>query len=653
MENTNQRIAEKAKIIPIPPDEFRLGLTMAGAISAGCYTGGAMDYLFELLEIWQQAKDGTSDDFKSKEHLIPRHKVIIEAMGGASAGGMTTTIAALYALNGQIKPVREPGAAAQKKDNLFYDSWVLMDDDLQGNAPKPTFEKLWDTGDLDANVFGSFLNSGFVDRIADGVFNSGSRNIARQVENLPKYVSGDLQMILSHTLLRGVPLEVDFLTPIAKTGRNSILPNHTSYEHYVVSHYHLNKGVAPKTEEYLFLNPYDPAYSDTMKLATIATGAFPVGLLYRAFDPKNFSADYLKTIFKRIISGKFGEVDPDPGKLITLKSFPPDFSSFTVDGGAINNEPYREVMSLLSDRYGIPEADSFPSYGVIMIDPFPDQAKLKKDYQPPVDLLDVIPEVIGALTDQSRVKRREMLEADSGQFFRSIIFPRKWNVTGKGVRPDPHPLACASVGAFGGFFDISFRQHDYFLGRNNARNFFRFFFSMPYDPENGIIHPIHRDWTQDMIDAFVIEKDGKKFLPIIPDLNILTEGLEASRANRFKLTVTEKPVYDPAPLFEAGSAIQKRLLRIMEILKKRDYTTKKEAEGKITQTLMDQHYHKTRLSGILSGFTSGALGLVYWLGRKAAARALTEKIIKTVLADLEKSGLLTKSSLPPEKKSKA
>jgi hypothetical protein len=35
-------------------DEFRFGLTIAGAISAGCYTGGAMDYLFELLEIWQR-----------------------------------------------------------------------------------------------------------------------------------------------------------------------------------------------------------------------------------------------------------------------------------------------------------------------------------------------------------------------------------------------------------------------------------------------------------------------------------------------------------------------------------------------------------------------------------------------------------------------
>ncbi|WP_315823431.1 hypothetical protein [Paraflavitalea speifideaquila] len=33
----------------IPANQFRLGITMAGAASAGCYTGGVMDYLFEIL----------------------------------------------------------------------------------------------------------------------------------------------------------------------------------------------------------------------------------------------------------------------------------------------------------------------------------------------------------------------------------------------------------------------------------------------------------------------------------------------------------------------------------------------------------------------------------------------------------------------------
>ena len=49
-------------------------------------------------------------------------------MGGTSAGGMTATMAAIYALNGSVSPVKIPGKAKEGKGNLFYDSWVVMDD---------------------------------------------------------------------------------------------------------------------------------------------------------------------------------------------------------------------------------------------------------------------------------------------------------------------------------------------------------------------------------------------------------------------------------------------------------------------------------------------------------------------------------------------
>lgn len=628
----------------IPEQEFRLGLTMAGAISAGCYTGGVMDYLFEILEIWQLAKDGESDQFQEFKEIIPRHRVIIDVMGGASAGGMTTTMAAIYALNGNINPVKAPGKANETKNNIFYDNWVLMDD-LRGSDPKPTFEKLWNCDDLDDNIFKSFLNSKFVDRIAEAVFNNNEKDILSQTKKLPKYVSPDLQMILSHTLLRGVPMEVNFQTPIARSGRTSVLPNHTTYEHYMVSHFRLNGGIAPKSDEYLFLNPYSSAHAATMKLATMATGAFPLGLMYRAFGQDNMSDAYLKTIFKRIISGKFGEADPDPKRSITLKYFPKNFSSVTIDGGAINNEPYREVMSLMSDRYGIPDGTTYPSYGVVMIDPFPDQAKSKKEYEAPADLLGIIPEIISTLTDQSRVKRREMLETEPQRYFRSIVFPRKWNKVGENIKPDANPIACASVGAFGGFFDINFRQHDYFLGRDNARNFFRYFFSMPYDPDNNIIHPIHAKWKPEMVEKFKIEKGDQIFLPIIPDLYMLLEDEQERNDKRYRYTIPDKPCYRPEPLFEAREAIEKRLLRIMDVLKSRDYETKKEKDGDFTKVLMDQHYHKAFLKRLAGWLSHKALLLVYWLGKKAVAKSLTEKIIKTVLADLEKNGLLIEKSL--------
>lgn len=100
-------------------DFFSLGITMAGAVSAGCYTAGVMDYLFEILDKWEKAKkDESSPDFKK----VPQHCVRIDAMGGASAGGMTTTMSAIYALNGVINPVINPEDSSKADVNILYKS---------------------------------------------------------------------------------------------------------------------------------------------------------------------------------------------------------------------------------------------------------------------------------------------------------------------------------------------------------------------------------------------------------------------------------------------------------------------------------------------------------------------------------------------------
>src|SRR6185436_9642792 len=108
---------------------FHVGITMAGAGSAGCYTGGAMDYLFEILDLWERAKKKDLPGFEEFYAMIPQHNVLIDAMGGTSAGGMTTAMAAIYALGGKMKPVTEAGRVGGKRNNVLYDSWVMLDDD--------------------------------------------------------------------------------------------------------------------------------------------------------------------------------------------------------------------------------------------------------------------------------------------------------------------------------------------------------------------------------------------------------------------------------------------------------------------------------------------------------------------------------------------
>lgn len=612
---SDQSSIVKKNYLPIADNEFKLAFTMAGAASAGCYTGGVMDYLFEVLDLWERVKYDIAQkgnagpprapELKEYWEFVPQHKVTIDAFGGTSAGGMTSVMAATYVLNGKIKPVKTPGTAKDFKDNIFYDSWVVMDD-LDTMDSRDTAEKLWDTEDLDDNLVHSLLNSKFIDKIADRCF-AYKYDLHTQAAALPSYISKDFQLILSHCMLRGIPLTVNFSTPIGTVGHKSVLPDHTTYEHYVVSHYHLNNGTEPSKDHYFWLNPYQGPHAAMLCLATKATGAFPAGLMYRNFDESNFTNKLLVQSIKRMVTDKLGTAEPDPSNFINLK-YLKDYSTVSVDGGAINNEPYREVNCLLKDKYGPFPANKFPQYAVVMIDPFPDKGSFDDDYLKPADLLGVGPAILRSLVDQARVKRRELLENDSDSSFRSIIFPRKWKKRGAGdndrdeddddsvketegvqgsadpfgnVRPDPNPIACSAAMAFAGLLDIKFREHDFFLGRNNARNFIRFFFSFSFEQEPAKRHPIHRDWTPAMISKFMIRKkvykiiDGKKvetienFLPIIPDINFLLEKTNDIGDRRFEFDIPEIPAYDPRRLFKMQPLIKKRILKIMSALTKR------------------------------------------------------------------------------------
>jgi len=634
----------------IPDNEFHLGITMAGAVSAGCYTGGVMDYLFEVLDLWERAKEGKLEkELKQYRHCVPNHKVIIDVMGGASAGGMTTTMAAIYGLNGRINPVTDTADPLVPRNNIFYDSWVLMDD-INPHDDRTTIEKLWDTNDLKEGKVHSLLNSTFIDAIADRAF-SFKEDIGLQTGLLPSYIARDMKLLLSHCLLRGIPLEVNFETPITGYGRKSISPNHTTLEHYIVSLFTLNNGKPPEDHS-LWLNPYDPDYAETLKRATKATGAFPVGLIYREFLQEDFSDEYIKATVKKILFGEFGHPDPHPEANPQWKNFPAGFSALTIDGGTINNEPYREVLSILKDKYGDTHPEGQQQYGMIMIDPFPDRAEDISAYRKPADLVEVIPAIINTLTEQARVKRNEALEEMSRRYYRGVIFPRKWQKMKEGpdrILPEKNPIACGAAGAFGGFLDISFRQHDFFLGRDNARNFIRYFFTVPYDKEKNIVHPVHRGWTEEMIQQFKVikkhrDKEGniteKTFLPLIPDIHILLEKAAGKIPDPYTYTIAEKPVYNPARLFEMRNKMVDRTTLVLELIKSRKRTQVQDNHYPITAS-WSKKYHSFRWwHKIARALGHIGLNIAFSFTKKKMAGRIIETVIKWILRDLEKRALL-------------
>ncbi len=621
-------------------DTFYLGLTMAGAVSAGCYSGGVMDYLFEILDLWERAKKGKLKDFP--ENLIPRHNVVLEAMGGSSAGGMATMMSFLYAIEGKIRPVRDVPGNVRESQNLLYDCWVLLDDDEK----EKTFAKIWNTDDLDDSPesLKSLFNTKVVEHIAQRAFETDpDKDFEKQVDNLPSYISKDLEILISHTFLRGMPLEVDFSTGVNPTA--NYRPTHTTFEHFMVSHFRLNGGKPVSPDEYLSLNPYDGHATERMKLSTIATGAFPVGLKYREFDQNQFNTAYLKSAVKRTIFGEFGKRNPDPENKILIDGIPDDFSSIGIDGGAVNNEPYGEVASILRDRYGDESAEK-PAYGVVMIDPFPDRRPDPADYHKPKDLVDVLPGIVKTLWNQAKVKRKEMIDQVSHNYLKGEIFPKRhYSESGTYKGTDPDPIACASFEAFGGFLDIDFRVHDFFLGRNNARNFFRCFFSFEYDPDKGIVHPIHRNWQPESIEKYRILMNGKVYLPIIPDLNIALDKLAYSGDEKFKYTVKERPEFDPEILFDMEDQITDRFKKILILLKKRAAkpTVSNEdpaGEGKLAARWLETRYYRGPVKKLGAFFLRKGIDVTFALTKKALARRITQQIIAVILKDLEKKRLL-------------
>ena len=105
---------------------FEIGLVMAGAVSAGAYTAGVMDFLMEALDKWYAAKerDIAASGSNEARWTVPPHDIKIKVISGTSAGAMTAALTAI-AFNEDIEPIRpEPTLEANQVKNRLYSTWV-------------------------------------------------------------------------------------------------------------------------------------------------------------------------------------------------------------------------------------------------------------------------------------------------------------------------------------------------------------------------------------------------------------------------------------------------------------------------------------------------------------------------------------------------
>lgn len=440
---------------------FRIGLCMAGAVSAGAYTAGVMDYLLEALDDWEKRR-GQSN--------VPSHQVTIPIMGGASAGGMTAMLAA-STINRDIKPVDVPAQARlfdEHPENKLYNSWVDL-------THRDMFSKMLETSDIEKGKILSLLNSKFIDEVASKMLSATTDKL----RPTPAYFESPVKVFTTLSNLGGFHYNVDFIAGRRKEKYDMSV--HNDYACFEVA------DGKPNTPGWIPLDftAQNPSLN-TARQAAMATGAFPVGLQSRIVERET---QYVKDIpwLKDVFNNS-------PLTGATVKTL-------NVDGGMINNEPYEKVRDLLDDftveGRGLKAVsmeqraetlttvnstyESFENT-VLMIDPFP--SKVPEEFKFSQGLFSVIGKTLSAMTSQMRAKpidyRAVMLLSDASRF---IISPSR-EIRDKSGRVTSElfgekAIACGALSGFGGFLSKEFRIHDYYLGRYNCEIFLRDYFTVP------------------------------------------------------------------------------------------------------------------------------------------------------------------------------
>jgi predicted acylesterase/phospholipase RssA len=472
--------------------KFYLGICMAGAVSAGAYTAGVMDYLLEALEAYEEVR-GTPG--------FPKHKVEIPVMGGASAGGMTAIINAAT-LQQQIHHFDKPDAnlLKERKDNILYHSWVdLTNEDM--------FSKMLETNDIDGTV-ASALNCAFIDHVAKRVLEPEDRASINWRKELPSFLSPRLKVFTTLSNLGGFTYDVNFNATGLVSDHPYYMQIHQDYACFELT---TDKSAVVMNPGWMPLNIETGTNAPIAMQAAMATGAFPVGLKARKVTrPKEIVEN--NALFDKDIAPAI-KVNVDP------------YESLNVDGGMINNEPFDKVRKVLIAVSKQDDPQVYENYNtfnstVVMVAPFP--SSKPQDIKLVDKLMNVVGLTLSAMISQMRAKPARLVDAIdnncAGQF---LIDPSREFTQTNGVKLDiqgEHAIACGALGGFSGFLNKEFRVHDYFLGRYNCKIFLRDYFTIPDEAKNTnpIFSEGYADIDQDKYRSHTKER-GWQIIPIVKD----------------------------------------------------------------------------------------------------------------------------------------
>lgn len=558
---------------------FHLGLCLAGSVSAGAYTAGVLDYLFETLAKWEERKKQNIPD-------TPGHDVRISIIGGASGGGMTGILAATT-LQDDIEPVPFPKTLdevlAERPGNKLYHSWV----DMLGSD---MFSLMLDTSDIQKNKILSLLNSDFIDKMADELV----RCEVKKIKVMPEYIYNPLKMFVTLTNLAGFPYEISYR---GNTNLNKYyMAIHNDYACFQMKGDNKNDG-------WINLDFFTGENVESAKEAAMATGAFPVLLKSRIVRRKAKEVNAMKWM---------DFVDPVSGD---------EYVTQNVDGGLLNNEPFDKVRFVLNEITGQkdPVANNDPDQfksTILLVDPFPSEKP--SDFKIDTNLLKTFGYTVDCLIGQGRAKPGDLAKSVNpflaGQF---LIAPSR-RVPCEGAQEKQiqgeRAIASAALNGFGGFINKEFRVHDYFLGRYNCEIMLRDYFVIPESSlgKNQIFKEGYAGVDKSKFCVIKKEKQivngketevEKKYYPIIP---VFTE-----RTGKFPI-----PVFSSGTNWPAISA--KEVKRFQPLIRKRTQA--------VFLNLLEVNWIKT---------------VLLWIGSKVVLnRLVTKNIIEKILKELEEHKLI-------------
>ncbi|MCX7684843.1 MAG: patatin-like phospholipase family protein [Acetobacteraceae bacterium] len=536
--------------VPSPPcGTFEFGLCMAGAISAGAYTAGVLDLLFEALDAFDAEKQ-----CRREKGDAPLHEVKLTVLGGASAGGMCAALAALFLPTrfAPVLPGRENCPAAKK--NPLFSAWV----DRIG------IERLLETRDLGGGTLPSALDCTILDEIVEETLGARAAMSAAGADRgwLPERV----RVLLTLSNLRGVPYALRF--------------QGTAFSHFMWRHADEARfGVAVRpggnaAPDEVTLDPHWPAGDPRRAMfhaAVLGTGAFPIALRSRlvsrplsdyllraALHPRSFLAQGSASVvtnhpeWLREVTPDWDPREPDPYRMPV------------VDGGAMDNEPLELVRRSLAgwDAHN-PRCGAKANRAVVLVDPF--VAREAPGPGDDIGLAGAVLPLFNALIRNSRFKPEDLaLAAAPENYSRFIIAPSRGSEwVGSSA------IASGYLGGFLGFFHRDYRLHDFMLGRRNARSFLRQHFVLP---EGNVLFQDGR-WSDADKVRFRVKRAGAEgwHLPVVPLFGRLMpksdpEAMAADEATIEPLRPWPAGRLDAAARKDLEARIERRAVAALELL---------------------------------------------------------------------------------------